>query len=205
MRRPSNGTEQMSESFEFSEENLALARNIIARYPEGRQHSAVLPLLDLAQRQNAGHASDAVIDAISEMLDMPRIRVMEVASFYTMINLKPVGKYHLQCCTTTPCWLRGSNEVVDAIRKHLGIDFGQVTDDGMFSMLEVECLGGCVNAPIVQVNDDFYEDLDADSMRAILKSLQAGETPEPGPQVERQTSAPVGGPTTLTDAELAKG
>ena len=195
----------MSESFEFSEENLALARKIIARYPEGRQHSAVLPLLDLAQRQNAGHASDAVIDAISDLLDMPRIRVMEVASFYTMINLKPVGKYHLQCCTTTPCWLRGSNEVVDAIRKHLGIDFGQVTDDGMFSMLEVECLGGCVNAPIVQVNDDFYEDLDADSMLAILKALQAGATPAPGPQVERQTSAPAGGPTTLTDAELAKG
>lgn len=195
----------MSESFKFNDENLALANKIIARYPEGRQQSAVLPLLDLAQRQNAGHASDAVIDAISDLLDMPRIRVMEVASFYTMINLKPVGKYHLQCCTTTPCWLRGSNEVVDAIRKHLGIDFGQVTDDGKFSMLEVECLGGCVNAPIVQVNDDFYEDLDADSMLAILKALQAGETPEPGPQVERQTSAPAGGPTTLTDAELAKG
>ena len=195
----------MSESFKFNDENLALARKIIARYPEGRQQSAVLPLLDLAQRQNAGHASDAVIDAISDMLDMPRIRVMEVASFYTMINLKPVGKYHLQCCTTTPCWLRGSNEVVDAIRKHLAIDFGEVTDDGMFSMLEVECLGGCVNAPIVQVNDDFYEDLDADSMLAILKAIQAGETPDPGPQVERQTSAPAGGPTTLTDAELAKG
>ena len=195
----------MSEGFKFSEENLAAAKKIIARYPEGRQQSAVLPLLDLAQRQNDGHASDAVIDAVAEMLRMPRIRVMEVASFYTMIHRKPVGKYHLQCCTTTPCWLRGSSDVVDAIRKHTGIDFGEVTKDGMFSMIEVECLGGCVNAPIVQINDDFYEDLDAASMVKILKALQAGETPEPGPQIERQTSAPAGGPTTLKDMATAKG
>jgi NADH-quinone oxidoreductase E subunit len=195
----------MSESFKFSDENLATAKKIIARYPEGRQQSAVLPLLDLAQRQNGGHASDAVVDAVAAMLRMPRIRVMEVATFYTMVHRNPVGKYHLQCCTTTPCWLRGSSEVVDAIREHTGIDFGEVTKDGMFSMIEVECLGGCVNAPIVQINDDFYEDLDAASMVKILKALQAGETPEPGPQIDRQTSAPVGGPTTLKTIAAAKG
>ncbi len=195
----------MSESFKFNDDNLATAKKIIARYPEGRQQSAVLPLLDLAQRQNGGHASDAVVDAVAVMLGMPRIRVMEVATFYTMIHRNPVGKYHLQCCTTTPCWLRGSSEVVDAIRKHTGIDFGEVTKDGLFSMIEVECLGGCVNAPIVQINDDFYEDLDAASMVKILKALQAGETPEPGPQIDRQTSAPVGGPTTLKAVAAAKG
>jgi len=195
----------MSESFKFNEENLAKVKEIVARYPEGRQQSAVLPLLDLAQRQNDGYASDAVIDAVAKALDMPRIRVMEVASFYTMISRKPVGKYHLQCCTTTPCWLRGSADVVDAIRKHLGIDFGEVTEDGLFSMLEVECLGACVNAPIVQVNDDFFEDLDAESTVKLLKALKADENPKPGPQVDRQTSAPVGGPRTLTDIEMAKG
>lgn len=195
----------MSESFKFNDENLEKVKEIVACYPEGRQHSAVLPVIDLAQRQNNGHASDAVIDAVAEVLDMPRIRVMEVASFYTMINRKPVGKYHLQCCTTTPCWLRGSSEVVDAIRTHIGIDFGQMTEDGLFSMLEVECLGGCVNAPIVQVNDDFFEDLDAESVVKLLKSLQAGEYPEPGPQIDRQGSAPVGGPLTLTSDDVVGG
>jgi NADH-quinone oxidoreductase E subunit len=195
----------MSDSFKFSDENLAAAKKIIARYPQGRQHSAVLPLLDLAQRQNDGHASDAVIDAVAAMLAMPRIRVMEIATFYTMFHRAPVGKYHLQCCTTTPCWLRGSAEVVDAMMKHLGIGYGEVTKDGLFSMIEVECLGGCVNAPIVQINDDFYEDLDAASIVKILNALKAGEQPKPGPQIGRQASAPVGGPTTLKSTGVAKG
>jgi NADH-quinone oxidoreductase E subunit len=195
----------MSESFKFSDENLATAKKIISRYPQGRQHSAVLPLLDLAQRQNDGHASDAVIDAVAAMLAMPRIRVMEIATFYTMFHRAPVGKYHLQCCTTTPCWLRGSAEVVDAMMKHLGIGYGEVTKDGLFSMIEVECLGGCVNAPIVQINDDFYEDLDAASIVKILNALKAGEQPKPGPQIGRQASAPVGGPTTLKSTGVAKG
>ncbi|MDH3702546.1 MAG: NADH-quinone oxidoreductase subunit NuoE [Alphaproteobacteria bacterium] len=194
----------MSDDFKFNDENLAMAEKIIARYPEGRQQSAVLPLLDLAQRQNGGHADDAVIDAVSRMLGMARIRVVEVATFYTMINLKPVGKFHLQCCTTTPCWLRGSAEVVDAMKKHLGIDYGEVTKDGLFSMVEVECLGGCVNAPIVQINDDFFEDLDAKSIVQVLDALKKGDAPAPGPQIERQTSGPAGGLTTLTDLELAK-
>ncbi len=194
----------MSDDFKFTDENLAEAEKIIARYPEGRQQSAVLPLLDLAQRQNGGHADDAVIDMVSEMLGMARIRVMEVATFYTMINLAPVGKFHLQCCTTTPCWLRGSAEVVEAMQKHLGIGYGEVTKDGMFSMVEVECLGGCVNAPIVQINDDFFEDLDAKSVVQVLDALKKGEAPTPGPQIDRQTSGPAGGLTTLTDLELAK-
>lgn len=195
----------MSEEFKFNDENLVKAKEIIARYPEGRQQSAVLPLLDIAQRQNDGHASEAVIEAVAKMLDMPRIRVTEVATFYTMISTTPVGKYHLQCCTTTPCWLRGSADVVDAIRKHLGIDFGETTPNGLFSMLEVECLGGCVNAPIVQVNDDFYEDLDAASVVKLLEAFKAGTPPEPGPQIDRQTSAPAGEITTLQDLEFAKG
>jgi NADH-quinone oxidoreductase E subunit len=195
----------MSEEFKFNDENLAKAKEIIARYPEGRQQSAVLPLLDIAQRQNDGHASEAVIEAVATMLDMPRIRVTEVATFYTMISTTPVGKYHLQCCTTTPCWLRGSADVVDAIRKHLGIDFGETTQDSLFSMLEVECLGGCVNAPIVQINDDFYEDLDAASVVKLLEAFKAGTPPEPGTQIERHTSAPAGKITTLQDLEFAKG
>lgn len=195
----------MSDEFNFDTETLDKANEIIARYPEGRQHSAVLPLLDLAQRQNGGHVTDAVIDRISETLSMPRIRVMEVATFYTMINLQPVGKFHLQCCTTTPCWLRGSSDVVDAIRKHLGIDYGEITPDGLFSMVEVECLGACVNAPIVQINDDFYEDLDADNIVKLLDAFKAGEIPTPGTQIDRQTSAPVGGPTTLNDLDFAEG
>jgi NADH-quinone oxidoreductase E subunit len=194
----------MSNSFEFSSENLAIAEQFIAKYPAGRQASAVLPLLDLAQRQNDNHASDAVIDAVAELLKMPRIRVVEVASFYTMINTEPVGRYLLQFCTTTPCWLCNSDAVVDAARTHLGIDFGQTTEDGLFTMREVECLGACVNAPIVQINDDMYEDLTGPQMVAVLDALKAGETPPHGPQIDRQTSAPVGGPQTLNDLDFAK-
>jgi NADH-quinone oxidoreductase E subunit len=193
----------MNQDFKFNEENAAKAREIIARYPEGRQQSATLALLDLGQRQNGGHADDGVIDAVAEMLELARLRVVEVASFYTMINREPIGKFHLQCCTTTPCWLRGSSEVVDAIRRHLGIDFGERTADGTFSMVEVECVGACVNAPVVQINDDFYEDLDANSTVELLKKIKAGETPAPGPQVDRHASAPAGGPTTLTELDFA--
>lgn len=194
----------MSERFEFNPENLEIAKKYIAKYPEGRQASAVLALLDLGQRQNDGWASDAVIDAVAEMLAMPRIRVVEVASFYTMINTAPVGRYLLQFCTTTPCWLRNSDEVVAAAREHLGIDFGETTADGLFTMREVECLGACVNAPIVQINDDMYEDLTGPQLVKVLDALKAGEVPPHGPQIDRQTSAPVGGPTTLTDLDFAK-
>jgi NADH-quinone oxidoreductase E subunit len=194
----------MSDKFEFTPETLAAAKKIVAKYPEGRQASAVLPLLDLAQRQNDGWASDPVMDAVAEFLDMPRIRVVEVASFYTMISMKPVGKYLLQFCTTTPCWLRDSDAVLAATEKHLGVGLGQTTEDGMFSLLEVECLGACVNAPIVQINDDMYEDLTADSVVSVLKALQAGETPPYGTQIGRQTSAPEGGATVLNDLTFSE-
>lgn len=191
----------MSERFEFTPEYLEQAKAAMAKYPEGRQQSAVLALLDLAQRQNEdGHyVTDAAIETISEMLDMARIRVMEVATFFTMINLEPVGKYLLQCCTTTPCWLRGSGPVHEAIESHLGIHNGQTTEDGLFTLMEVECLGACANAPIVQVNDDYYEDLNSESVVALLDALKRGEKPAHGPQNGRQNAAPIRGAKTLVD------
>ncbi len=194
----------MSESFEFTPDNLAKAKAAMAKYPEGRQQSAVLALLDLAQRQNEdGHyVTEEAIDTISDMLDMAWIRVMEVATFFTMINLEPVGQYLLQCCTTTPCWLRGSSEVHEAIQNHLGIQNGETTDDGVFTLMEVECLGACANAPIVQVNDDYFEDLDGESIVKILDALKRGEKPPCGPQIDRKNSAPIGGPQTLGDMKF---
>lgn len=184
------------QSFAFTPDNLALAQRIIAKYPAGRQQSAVIPLLDLAQRQH-GWVPDAVIEYVAEMLEMAPMRVREVASFYTMFNLKPVGKFRVQVCTTTPCWLRGSDDVVAACKKALGIGLKETTADGMFTLSEVECLGACVNAPMMQVNDEYYEDLDAASTTRILDDLKAGRTPRTGPQVARQTSAPIAGFTTL--------
>lgn len=179
-------------SFIFTKENMEKAQNHIAKYPEGRQSSAVLPLLDLAQRQSGGWLPREAIEAVAELLKMPIIRVFEVASFYTMFNLNPVGKYHLQICGTTPCWLRGAAELKDRCQKVLGIKENEVTCDGKFSLAEVECLGGCVNAPIVQINDDYYEDISLDQMEKILGNL-AEDTPcKPGPQIERHNSAPVG-------------
>ena len=186
-------------SFEFTPENLELANRHIAKYPKGRQQSAVMPLLDIAQRQNGGWLPEAAIRVIGEMLNMPYIRVYEVASFYTMYNLVPVGRHFVQVCTTTPCWLRGSDQVMEACRQSLGVKNGQTTADGQFTLLEVECLGACVNAPMMQIGDDYYEDLDADSTARILDDLKAGRTPQPGPQIDRQLSAPEGGPTTLKE------
>ncbi|MCC7271629.1 MAG: NADH-quinone oxidoreductase subunit NuoE [Alphaproteobacteria bacterium] len=183
--------------FAFTPENAARADAIIARYPAGRQQSAVLPLLDLAQRQH-GWLPRAAMDHVAAKLKMAPIRVYEVATFYTMFNLRPVGKHFLQACTTTPCWLRGSDEVVKACRTVLGIGVGESTADGQFSLVEVECLGACVNAPILQVNDDFYEDLDGPATERLLRALQNGETPPHGSVTGRQTSAPAGGPKTLT-------
>jgi NADH-quinone oxidoreductase E subunit len=185
--------------FEFTPENLELARRIIAKYPAGRQASAVMPLLDLAQRQNANWLPRAAMDHIADMLAMPRIRVYEVATFYTMYNRSPVGRHFVQVCTTTPCWLRGSDDVVAACRRKLGIDFGETTADGQFTLVEVECLGACVNAPMVQINDDYYEDLDAESTERILDALARGEKPPAGSQKGRRSSCPEGGPTTLKE------
>jgi NADH-quinone oxidoreductase E subunit len=191
--------------FAFSEENLAQANKIVARYPEGRQASAVLPLLDLAQRQHDNWLSLECMDYVADFLDMPPIRVYEVATFYTMFNLAPVGKFHLQLCTTTPCWLRGSDEVVAACRSVTGIDIGERSEDGLWSMVEVECVGACVNAPVLQVNDDFYEDVDGTITERILNALKNGDTPPHGPQIDRHKSAPAGGPTTLAGAPTGTG
>ena len=186
-------------AFAFSPENQATAQKIIARYPQGRQQSAVMPLLDLAQRQNNGWLSQEAMDHVAQVLQMAPIRVYEVATFYTMYNLHPVGKYHVQVCTTTPCWLRDSGAIVEACRKTLGIDVGETTADGKFTLKEVECLGACVNAPMMQINDDYYEDLDAASTARVLEALMRGSTPKPGPQNSRHSSEPEGGLTTLKD------
>ncbi|NDA18463.1 MAG: NADH-quinone oxidoreductase subunit NuoE, partial [Alphaproteobacteria bacterium] len=161
------------DSFAFSKENEAEIKRIVAKYPKGRQASAVMPLLDLAQRQHDNWIPMKAIELIAKKLDMAEIRVLEVATFYTMFNLKPVGKYFLQACTTTPCWLRGSDEMMRAIKDRYQISSGETSRCGKFSLLEVECLGACVNAPILQVNDDFYEDLDYQSTSALLDSLDA--------------------------------
>jgi len=185
-------------SFEFTVENLRAAEAHIAKYPAGRQASAVLPLLDLAQRQCGGWLPRAAMDYVADMLDMAAIRVYEVGSFYTMLHLRPVGRYLLQACTTTPCWLRGSDDVVGACVRKLGIGVGETTADGLFTLVEVECLGACVNAPILQVNDDFYEDLDGPATEALLDALRAGHPPSPGSVIGRHGSEPVTGRTTLT-------
>ena len=192
------------ESFAFSAANKKVVAAHIAKYPEERRASAVLPLLDLAQRQADGWLPRAAIEHVAEVLVMAPMRVQEVASFYSMFNLAPVGRHLVQVCTTTPCWLRGSDEVVEACRKRLGIETGGSTGDGEFTLVEVECLGACVNAPMMQVNDDYYEDLDAGSTTAILDALAKGETPATGSQTGRQTSAPAGGPTTLGGADSPK-
>ena len=172
--------------FKFSPSSLDKIKLIIAKYPEGRQKSAVMALLDLAQRQMAsdyasqninqgGYITNGVVEEIAKILSMPKTQVYEVASFYTMYNLKPVGKYLLQVCGTTPCMLRGSEDIISAISNFLGIKLGETTDDGIFTLTEVECLGACSNAPLVQINDWFYEDLDNSSIIEILKDLQNGK------------------------------
>ncbi|MEQ9638657.1 MAG: NADH-quinone oxidoreductase subunit NuoE [Alphaproteobacteria bacterium] len=188
-------------SFAFTSKNLDTAKAIIARYPPRREASAVMPLLDLAQRQHDGWLPRAAMDHVAELLQMAPIRVYEVATFYTMYNLAPVGRHHIQVCTTTPCWLRGSTDIAAACMQRLGIGFGETTADGQFTLSEVECLGACVNAPMIQVNDDYYEDLTPESTTAVLDALAKGEQPKTGPQNSRNTSEPEGGRTTLLDAK----
>jgi NADH-quinone oxidoreductase subunit E len=190
--------EKQPPSFSFTPANLEWAKAQIAKYPEGRQQSAVIPILWRAQEQSGGWLSKKAIEAVAELLGMARIRVLEVATFYTMFNLSPVGKFYVQLCGTTPCMLRGSEDLKKVCRRMIG-EQGHVTDDGLFSWTEVECLGACVNAPMVQINYDYYEDLTPDILTRLLNDLSAGRTPKPGPQIDRQMSAPVGGPTTLLD------
>src|SRR5438067_6359272 len=190
---------EQPENFAFTPGNLERAKAHIAKYPPDRQASAVLPLLWIAQEQHGGWLSRAAMDHIAQLLEMAPIRVYEVATFYAMFNLRPVGRYLLQACTTTPCWLRGSDAVVAACEKKLEVGIGATTEDGLFTLVEVECLGACVNAPVLQVNDDFYEDLDGPSTEALIDALRAGSPPPPGSVIGRHGSAPVGGKTTLTE------
>ncbi len=196
--------EKQPPSFAFTPQNLEWAKAQIAKYPPGRQQSAVIPLLWRAQEQSGGWLPQKAIEAVAQMLGMAKIRVLEVATFYTMFNLAPVGRFYVQLCGTTPCMLRGSEDLKKVCKRMIGAQ-DHVSADGVFSWTEVECLGACVNAPMVQINYDYYEDLTAESLTRILNELAAGKTPKPGPQVDRHNSAPVGGETTLTDPSLYAG
>jgi NADH-quinone oxidoreductase subunit E len=195
--------------FAWSKDNAKQAKVIVSRYPEGRQRSAVMPLLDLAQRQ-VGAETDTqgwlplpVMEYVAKYLDMPVIRVVEVATFYFMYNLVPVGKFHVQVCGTTPCMLRGSDDLFVACKSR-GMRKGHTTDDGLWTLTEVECMGNCASAPMVQINDDNFEDLTPDSLNAVLDALATGKTPKPGTQIKgRHTVEPAGGPTSLK--QMVKG
>jgi NADH-quinone oxidoreductase subunit E len=193
--------EKQPPSFAFTPENLAWAKAKIDKYPPGRQQSAVIPLLWRAQDQCGGWLPQKAIEAVAELLGMAKIRVLEVATFYTMFNLSPVGKYHVQFCGTTPCLLRGADGLKKVLHRLIGEE-NEVSADGKFSWVEVECLGACVNAPMVQINSDYYEDLSPETLTQIVNDLSAGRSPKPGPQVDRQNSAPIGGATTLTDPSI---
>ena len=188
---------EQPDSFAFSDENMKTAEAIIARYPQGRQQSAVLPLLDLAQRQAGGWLPRAAVHCVADLLEMAEIRVWEVATFYTMFDLEPVGRNCINVCTTTPCWLRGSADIVAACEGALGIGLGETSADGAFTLREVECLGACVNAPMVQIGDDYYEDLTPESAVALIEALKAGEALTPGPQSARRSSEPLSGAKVL--------
>jgi NADH-quinone oxidoreductase subunit E len=195
--------ELQPKTFAFTADNLAWAKQQIAKYPEGRQESAIIPLLWRAQEQCGGWLPRKAMEHVGELLGMAPIRVLEIATFYTMFNLEPVGQFHVQLCGTTPCMLRGSEQLKEVCRRRIG-EQHHVTADGKFSWIEVECLAACVNAPMVQINADYYEDLTPESFKKILDELAAGRTPKPGPQIARQFSAPVGRQTTLTDPRIYK-
>ena len=190
-------------SFVFTADNLTWAKQQIAKYPQGREHSAIILLLWRAQEQCGGWLPRKAMEYVAELLGMANIRALEIATFYTMFNLEPVGQFHVQLCGTTPCMLRGSEQLKEVCRRRIG-EQHQVTADGKFSWTEVECLAACVNAPMVQINADYYEDLTPESFERVLDELAAGRTPKPGPQVARQFSAPIGGLTTLTAPDLYK-
>lgn len=189
--------------FEFDAETSAAIDRFVAKYPPGREASAVIAALYEVQKQMGRQTGSrwvprVAMDAVAARLNMAPIRVYEVATFYLMFNTKPIGRYHLQVCTTTPCWLRGSDDIERAICQHTGIKgFGETSADGLFTMSQVECLGACVNAPVLQVDDDYYEDMDGPAVERLLSALARGERPKPGSMTGRQTSAPEGGPLTL--------
>jgi len=186
--------------FFFTAENLDWAKDQIAKYPEGRQQSAIIPILWRAQEQAGGWLPQKAIEHVADLLGMAKIRALEVATFYTMFNLEPVGKFHVQLCGTTPCLLRGAEKLLKLCHEKIGEQM-HVTGDGKLSWVEVECLGACVNAPVAQINVDYYEDLTPATFTKILDDLVAGKEVKPGPQIDRQLSAPVGGATTLTSVK----
>jgi NADH-quinone oxidoreductase subunit E len=194
-------------AFAFDAESEAKIASIIRRYPEGKQASAVIPLLYVVQKQMGRLTGSAwvprvAMDVVADRLSMPPIRVYEVATFYFMFNTRPIGKFHLQVCGTTPCWLRGSDDVLRACKDAGALKgYGDTSADGLFTLTEMECMGACVNAPMIAVDDDYYEDLDYESTVKLIESLKRGERPTPGSVIGRQTSAPAGGPQVLTGAE----
>ena len=191
--------------FEFTAENKSRAEAIMSIYPDGHKRAAVIPLLDLAQRQNGGWLPIAAMHHVAEFIGMPRMRVYEVATFYTMFIRQPIGKHHVQICTTTPCWLRGSDEILEAIKKNIGCGVGGTSADKMFTLSEVECLGACVNAPMVQIGDDYYEDLTVKDMDDILNDLRAGKQPAKGPRSGRYAAEPFGELTSLKEPPTGPG
>jgi NADH dehydrogenase (ubiquinone) flavoprotein 2 len=196
-----SGDNNPSIAFEFTAENLIRAKEVVAKYPPQYKKSAVMPLLDLGQRQ-LGFCSISVMNYVAKLLEMPPMRVYEVATFYTMYNKSPMGKYHLQVCTTTPCQLCGSDGIMDAVKGHLGIKPGETTKDKLFTLSEVECLGACVNAPMIGINDDYYEDLTPEGTVQILTKLQKGQKVSPGPlNSTRESCEPFSGRKVLLSKE----
>ena len=179
-----------SNTFEWSEENFSKVKTIIDKYPSGKQQSAVIPVLDLAQRQNKGWLTKNIIEKVAETLSMSFIRVMEVASFYSMFNLEPVGKNFIQICRTTPCWHRGSDKLLEVAKNVTGCNLGETSKDNKFTLVEVECLGACCNAPMIQINDDYYEDLNEENFKYLLLKLKENEKISTGSQTGRQSSEP---------------
>ncbi len=189
-------------SFTFTEKNKAEIEKILAKYPKDRKASAVMPLLTLAQKQHDNWIPKVAMEEIANILSISKGRVLEVATFYTMYNLKPVGKHHIQVCTNLACWLRGSSDIIARFEKELGVKMGETTDE--YTLSHVECAGACVNAPVVQIGVDYYEDLSADDVADIVADLKSGQMPKPGPRINRKGSEPLGEQAGLTEAPQAK-
>tara|TARA_B100000029_G_scaffold147489_1_gene142771 strand:- start:1168 stop:1761 length:594 start_codon:yes stop_codon:yes gene_type:complete len=179
-----------TKKFEWTEDNIRKIKKIISKYPKGRQQSAVIPILDLAQRQNQGWLNKKIIENVAETLNMSFIRVMEIASFYSMFNLQPIGKNLIQICRTTPCWLRGSNKLLKVAKDFTGCQLGETSSDKVFTLVEVECLGACCNAPMVQINDDYYEDLTEENFQLLLLKIKKSQDIKKGSQINRKSSEP---------------
>ena len=200
LKRPAK---EQPENFEFNSSSLDMANKIIAKYPKGKQQSAVMALLYIAQRQNNNWIPLAAMKYIAKILDMPYIKVYEVATFYSMYNLSPVGKYFVQVCTTTPCMIRGSKKIIDICQKHISKNQYELSENKLCSWTEVECLGACVNAPMMQINQDYFEDLDENITEEIIQNLLEDKLPKPGSAKNRKNTAPAKGKTTLLEVKNA--